>query len=151
MQIKKNMLSDVSDACIYVHHIHIYGYDICLYMFGWHKVHSRRDSKHKRGRHFHREVVHRLQPQQQIRMEDRMQQQLQAPPDCTTVMAMIVRWLGWRLPGDSGIVPFYHLTVSQATQLQGGSTTEERLELLTAFVREALGVSTDSPTPPYLA
>ncbi|GIL87818.1 hypothetical protein Vretifemale_15866, partial [Volvox reticuliferus] len=28
---------------------------------------------------------------------------------------------------------------------------EERLELLTAFVREALGVSTDGPTPPYLA
>ncbi|GIL90681.1 hypothetical protein Vretifemale_18455, partial [Volvox reticuliferus] len=47
------------------------------------------------------EVVNRLQPQQQIRVEDRMQQQLQAPPDCTTVMAMIVRRLGWRLPGDS--------------------------------------------------
>ncbi|GLI70416.1 hypothetical protein VaNZ11_015193 [Volvox africanus] len=95
-----------------------------------------------------RKVVNRLQPQQPDRVEDRMQQQMPAPPDRTTVMAMIVRRLGWRLPGDSGIVPLYNLTVSQATQLQGVSTAEERLELLSAFVQEAQGMPTDGPAPP---
>ncbi|GIL55723.1 hypothetical protein Vafri_11257 [Volvox africanus] len=55
-------------------------------------------------------------------------------------MAMIIRWLGWRLPGGSTTVPIYGLTVRQATQLQGGPAQQQRQQLMAAFVQEARGV-----------
>ncbi|GIL55468.1 hypothetical protein Vafri_11032 [Volvox africanus] len=74
--------------------------------------------------------------------EDRQQheQRVHPLPDRKTVMAMIIRRLGWRLPGSSSTVPIYGLTVRQATQLQNGPALEQRQQLMTAFVQEARGV-----------
>ncbi|GIL54222.1 hypothetical protein Vafri_9793 [Volvox africanus] len=74
--------------------------------------------------------------------EDRQQQEQRVHPlpDCKTVMAMIIRRLGWRLPGSSTTVPIYGLTVRQATQLQGGPALEQRQQLMAAFVQEARDV-----------
>ncbi|GIL42183.1 hypothetical protein Vafri_245 [Volvox africanus] len=74
--------------------------------------------------------------------EDRQQheQRVHPLPDRKTVMAMIIRRLGWRLPGSSSTVPIYGLTVRQATQLQNGPALEQRQQLMAAFVQEARGV-----------
>jgi hypothetical protein len=69
------------------------------------------------------------------------------PPSTDTVMAMLTRRLGWRLP-DGTALPLAKTSVSIGTQLQLGGLYAERRGIHTAYVREALGLPPQAAAPP---